>query len=195
MLVESLPGEGEARVLDLGAACPENLAFFAPWCRTYAIADLRLPLAMGKELWPPPLPRPGVAAPFDLILAWDLLNYLAPDDLTKVAELLAGLSRRGTRLFGLIYTSAEMPTRSGRFRVAGRSTLSYGDRSGVRRAAPRYREPALLRSLRGFAVERVFLLRHGVEEYVFAYDETPSTRVPPTATRRTSSAWPVRRGV
>lgn len=195
MLVEGLPASGGARVLDLGAACQENLAFFAPLCRTYAIADLHLPLPMGKELWPPPLPRPGVAAPFDLILAWDLLNYLAPDELSKMAELLVALSRRGTRLFGLIYTSAEMPTRSGRFRVAGRSTLAYGERSSVRRAAPRYREPDLLRSLRGFAVERVFLLRHGVEEYVLAYDETPAARIPPTATRRTSSAWPVRRGV
>jgi len=195
MLGEGLPPAGGARVLDLGAACAENFGYFAPRCRTYAIADLRLPLRLGAELWPHPLPRPGTAPPFDLILAWDLLNYLSADDLAQLAELFKGLSRPGTRLFGLVYTSADMPARPARFGIAGPTSLRYGGLTGARRPSPRYKEPELVRILDGFAVERVFLLRHGVGEYVFAFGDRPAAPMAPSATRRTSRHWPVRRGM
>lgn len=195
MLSEGLPTAGGARVLDLGAACAENFGFFAPRCRTYVIADLRLPLKLGTELWPQPLPRPGAVPPFDLILAWDLLNYLNADDLARLAALLKGLSRAGTRLFGLVYTSADMPARPASFGIAGPASLRYGGLTGARRPAPRYKEPELVRILTGFAVERVFLLRHGVGEYVFAFGDRAPAPMVPSATRRTSRHWPVRRGV
>ena len=165
--LSALPKTRGARILDLGQASGANVAFFRPYCRCITIADLDLLGGDGAKV-SASLP-PGSEGPFDLILTWDRCNYLDPSQLESLFSELGQWCRNGTRLVAFVYYSQEMSARPGQFHVRDTEHLTWISGSTVKSRAPRYKESILLRALAGFEVERVFLLRHGVEEYLFCY--------------------------
>jgi hypothetical protein len=182
-LLDSLPTEGRPAILDLGPAVGVNIDFWSDLgCRVH-VADLHDSLHPSAPSWSEPegdtalLPAGLLpAAPaFDLVLAWDLLNYLTPPQMRAVARGLAACTRHGTMLFALIGTLRQMPPRPLRYRIVGRDRLLYEDGpAGAPRVAeatrpcPRYRQPDLERGLPLFSVATSYLLRTGVQEYLFA---------------------------
>jgi len=178
LLVRRLSDGRRRRVLDLGPAIGANVAFFASLsCRVH-IADLH------QSLFPPGGPRVRSEAraledildrdlppaePFELILTWDLFNYLEPKNIAAVAQRLKAFSQVGTSLLALISTRKELPDRPTRFEVHDSQHLIYDVESPLLRPAPRYKEPELSRALAGFEVESSFLLRNGIQEYLFSY--------------------------
>ena len=184
-LLEHLPAEGRPAVLDLGPAVGANVDFFLELgCRVH-VADLYDSLPAREPSWSDPegdgavLPRgllPRGPACFDLVLAWDLLNYLTPPQMRAVAQALEPCSRRGTVVFALVATLRQMPPRPLRYRIVGRDRLLYEDgpaeaprAAEATRACPRYHQPDLERALPGFGVATSYLLRTGVQEYLFAH--------------------------
>jgi len=164
--------------MDLGPATGSNVAFFSQYsCRLY-IADLfpavrpqgaasaqsRLPLreAVDRQL-------PEIDGPLDLLISWDLLNYLKGEEIEAVAERLAPRVRPGTLLYAMIATTKMIPDRPMRILIDDHETLSYEDISTVNRPCPRYREPDLERWMGGFSVESSYLLRNGYQEYIFRF--------------------------
>ncbi len=170
---------GRHVILDLGPAVGENVRFFAQLrCKLY-IADLY------ESLFAPGIRQPENSRafqlllerelpttsgqPVDVILAWDLLNYLNRDQQRLLADAIAGFCHRSTQLFAMIATHKEMPARPTAFRVLDRQHLAYEpDRQWLRRS-PRYTEPDLRRGLPDFEVDVSFLLRNGLQEYVLNY--------------------------
>jgi hypothetical protein len=173
-LLRCLGADRKGCVLDLGPASGANVAFFSRRPCTLHIADLYRALRSDRGLprdatelgivLPQQLP-PG---PFDLILAWDLFDYFDRAQLEVLGQELAVRCRPAGLVFAIVAYLHQIPDRPHRFEILDEESLLYGDASGLSRPAPGYREPDLVRMLPGFDVEASYLLRHGVQEYLFA---------------------------
>lgn len=176
-LLTGLPTDRKHSVLDLGSASSGNVAFFSGFsCRLY-IADLYSTL-LRRGGRPPDQPEPfdrelAGNLPdgcFDVILCWDLLNYLSGEQMSVLGGHLARRSRPGSRLFSLIAPHGQIPNRPQRFEILDPASIRYSSRTPSRRPAPGYREPELNRWMAPFAVESSYLLRHGVQEYILIHE-------------------------
>jgi hypothetical protein len=108
---------------------------------------------------------------FDLVLAWDLFNYLGLGEVQVLAQRLVELSRPGTHIMALVSIQKQIPDRPYRFVITGHDTLRYEAQSKTLRDCPRHNEPDLLKRMAGFKVERGMLLRNGMREYSFVRAE------------------------
>ena len=110
-LVEKLGEDQKYQILDLGRAYGPNVEFFSQFSCTFYVADLYRTLQSytlapaeddGSQLsrvFEELLPY-AEDTRFDLILAWDLLNYLRPEQIETMSRRLAGFSKEGTTIFG-----------------------------------------------------------------------------------------------
>lgn len=161
-------------VLDLGSASGANVSFFAELGCKLFIADLNsslfsagtpadraeaLDLALGRDI--PEGER------FDLILLWDLLDYLDDPEIRILAARLSPLCRDGALLYSMVSIRKEIPDRPSRFEIRATDTISYYPGSNLQRAAPLHKEPDLAKLMPDLEVESTFLLRHGTQEYLF----------------------------
>jgi hypothetical protein len=108
---------------------------------------------------------------FDLVLVWDLFNYMGLSEVQVLAQRLVALSRPGTRIMALVSIQKQIPDRPHRFVIRSEDTLRYEALSKGMRECPRHNEPDLLKRMAGFKVERGMLLRNGMREYAFVRDE------------------------
>jgi len=170
-----------ARVLDLGAAVGPNVSFVGRYAPKLYVSDLyntlkSRPGGLPKDrkqferLLAKDLPSDDLG-PFDLILAWDLLNYLSGEQMAILGRHLARLCRQDTLIFALITNSKEMPRQPIGFRIIDSDTLSYTIDSDLGRPSPLFKESDLNRWLADFDVETSFLLRNGFQEYVLSFSE------------------------
>jgi hypothetical protein len=165
-------------VLDLGPAVGANVAFLTAGfpCRLH-VADLYGTLAAeGTRATDPEadlggLFRRALPAPergFDLVLGWDLVDYLTRPQIRALAGALAPLCRPGGEVFLMVSTGREIPQNPGTYQFRDAGTLVYRGRTERTRAGPRYRPADIDELMRGFTVDRSYLLRHGVQEYLLA---------------------------
>jgi Methyltransferase domain len=105
---------------------------------------------------------------FDAVLIWDLINYLERREVAALARQLVTFCRPGAQLFALISILKQIPAEPLRFRILDAQRLTYETRTAAVRPCPRYAPAELSELLRGFRLDRSFLLRHGIQEYLFA---------------------------
>jgi len=169
---------GRQVVFDLGPASEPNLAFFRELPCRLCIGDMVGELAdLGglespteEELdsavagcFPPPS-----SEPYDIVLCWDVLNYLSRDALKVFMKRLAALSRPGALVHALIVASPkQMPERPGIYHIQSEERIRRVGDAEWTRAAPRYTQLDFERLFTRFAVERAMLLRSGMQEYLF----------------------------
>ena len=183
-VVEKFGEDQKYQVLDLGRAYGPNVEFFSQFSCTFWVADLYRTLqsytlapaeddgSRLSEVFEELLPYPEDTR-FDLILAWDLLNYLRPEQIETMSRRLASFSKEGTAMFAMIAIHQSIPARPCGFRIVDAATFDYDSKSDRSRPSPRYKEPDLRRLIRGFKVENTFLLRNGLQEYAFSYNPEP----------------------
>ncbi len=163
------------QVLDLGSAVGSNVEFLSSYgCKLY-IEDLYSALSsrtsttegeiVGPEFFSEFLNLPEDTR-FDVVIAWDLFNYLKRKELAYLAVELRRICRPGAFLFALVSILKQVPAQPYRFRIVDEETLSYERRSPTDRPSPRFAPAEINDSLRGFRVDRSFLMRHGVQEYL-----------------------------
>lgn len=190
-VLRDLERRRRGRVLDLGPALGASVEFLAGYSVQLYIADLYRSLRSSTGRLPPDAPRlkraladqlplPG-EGPFDLILAWDLLNYFDTDHLEVLGHHLGGLCRPGGQLFALVATRGLISDRPLNFEILGRDVLRYGATAATERPSPRYHETSLERRLDAFAVQTSFLLRNGMQEYIFTRRVSHPTLPPASA--------------
>jgi hypothetical protein len=107
---------------------------------------------------------------FDVILSWDLLNYIELSSIPSLAGYLSRFCRPGTILFSLIFDHSQMPEEITVYRIVDQSHLSYETGGAAVRSCPRHQPRALAGVLRGFMTSESFRLRNSVVEYLFAYE-------------------------
>ncbi len=183
-LLESLGDERKHHVLDLGPACGSNVAFLADFRYKIYVADLFDSLATkpataehqartGDGLFGPHVVIDEDTR-FDVVLAWDVLNYLKRNALLDLFSRLRPFCHRQTLLHALIWGHSEIPEKPMRFSITDERHMTYEVSSPVSRTGPRYAPRELERLMAGFRVTRSYLLRNGMQEYVFRRDAAGS---------------------
>jgi hypothetical protein len=175
-LLERVNPKRRIVVLDLGTAQTRTLSLFSQFRCRIDIADIadEIP-ALAAQTKPAGLaaaveallPRPG-PEPADIVLCWDLLNYL---ERPALAALMAGIAKRlrpGALAHGLIvYRESRMPQQPGRYVPLEDFRLLNLAARGPDRVAPRYSQEDLTRCMPDYVIERGRLLSNGMQEFLF----------------------------
>jgi len=174
-LVSRLSGDVRHRILDLHPAVGANVEFFSRFsCRLQIVdllgslvtEDVRPLLADAGATFRRILPGPP--DPYDVVLAWDVFNYLSRDQFRALAERLFWLCRPDALMLAFIATTKEISVLPLMFKIADEQTVHWQPRTSAVRAGPRYPPAEVERMTRGFAIAHSVLMRHGVQEYLFA---------------------------
>jgi len=175
-LIKRLEGGGRWIVLDLGAARSDTIRTFGRFRCRLDIVDLAEAVGALRDVTDPRLlrqlvdallPRRGPEAT-DVVLCWDLINYLSAPALTAVMESIAVRCKSGALAHGLVYYSTRtMPQQPGSFVPLDDQRLINKGASGPERPAPRYSPEELARCMPRYTVERGRLLRNGMQEFLF----------------------------
>lgn len=174
-LLDSLNVDSSYQILDLGPALGPNVEFFSRFSCRLEIADFfgslvsdtslreriqEFPEAVVGELLPQDADR------FDVVLVWDLFNYLERDILRFLVTHLARICRPGAQMLAFISTSSEIPDQPYAFKIVDREHLSYEVRSDKTRPGPKVSPAEAERLFQGFKIDRAVLLRNKVREYL-----------------------------
>lgn len=166
-------------VLDLGAASTATLALLGQCrCRVEIVdlahfggirqlnaADHGAALTSIADAL---LPHPPPGEAFDLVLCWDLPNYLTLDALAGLMGAIRQRARPGALAHALVfYAQQDMQEHPGRFVPAADDELIDRSAPGATIAAPRYSPEALAMSMGHFAIDRARLLSNGMQEFLF----------------------------
>jgi hypothetical protein len=165
-LLSRAEGHTGLRVLDLGPSVGSNVEFLARFADHIRIADL---MGAGDSMEGPPDDRlmfPESWGFYNLILAWDVFNYLDADAIRRVVAGLEKLCEPRAGLFAIISTSEQMSARSMVYRIIDDERLEYQSVTPDRCPGAGLTAAAMDRYLGEFEVERSFVLRHGVLELV-----------------------------
>jgi hypothetical protein len=178
-LCERLQTVETCEILELGPVRNGNLEFWSRFHPSIYIADLRsslpLPVVVSEDSdfvepdWDRLLGLPADRG-YDVILAWDLLNYLELPAVTSIIKHLTGFCRPGTVLFTLIFDQKQMPEEITVYNIMDEAHLQYEYASPGMRTCPRHQPRALAGVMSRFKTADSFRLRNGVVEYLFQYE-------------------------
>ncbi len=181
-------------VLDFGPALGGNLKFWAPYASRICFEDF---YRTWEELG---FPRPAEGRydastlqslfafdrkdRFDVVLTWDLFNYLESEHTQAIAAYLSQYCRAGALVFALLSSLPSIPSHPNRFRIISPEQVLYEKVGSGSRSSPRYQPREVARMMPGFQVLNSFLLRHGVQEYLFLRrEETDDVHLQRAGTR------------
>ena len=178
-LVTGLDDARRHVVLDLGAASTAMLALLSRARCRVEIADFAhfggIDMLNNAEPGPSLLAAADASIreqpeddPIDLILCWDLPNYLTLDALSALMKAIGRRACPGAIAHALIfYADREMRDHPGRFvPTADGELMDYGTQ-GPAVAAPRYSPEDLRNNMGSFEIDCGRLLRNGMQEYLF----------------------------
>lgn len=175
-LIQRLQTGGRWVVLDLGAAHSATIRALGKFRCRLEIVDLAEGLdSLNGEIDARRIRQRAEALlparrsePTDVVLCWDLINYLNQPALNAVMECIALRCKRGALAHGLVYYSAKaMPERPSTFIPIDDQHLLQQIQPGRERPAPRYTPEDLARCMPRYNVERGRLLRNGMQEFLF----------------------------
>jgi hypothetical protein len=176
-LLESLRTESRQTVLDLGPPLAGNIEFLSALSCRVRIADLHRSLGAESienrqaEAMAETLERLLPLAPderFDALLAWDVFDYLRPDQVAALMARLTAACRPEALVLVLASTRRQIPVAPLRYRILDGETLAADGPLMPQRAGPCHGQPDLKRMMPGFSVRHTVLLRNGIQEFLFA---------------------------
>lgn len=154
-------------ILDLGEASRRHLAVLSPYARQIRFAGLvpappagnTLRVALGR------LP-PNAAHPYDVVLAWDVLDRLGAADRQALLERVVELTAPRARLYASVDTSGAETIQPVRWTLVSVDRISQEPVGAPERAKPVLLPAQAERLLNPFKVTHAFSLRVGAREYV-----------------------------
>jgi hypothetical protein len=164
-------------ILDLGSARSANLEMLSKFrCRLFIedahelasalsgnSAEDKAALVHWFEQW-----AGGVSAEsIDVVIAWDIFNYLDSELCRTFVELLMPLLRPGAYIYLSVYSQKDMPALPIRFTIIADDRLEYQPLSKATRPSPRFNQTDLKKRLPQFSIVKSVLLRNGMQEYLF----------------------------
>jgi hypothetical protein len=186
-IAERLREGGRWVVLDLGPPRSGNVEFFSRFRSRLTIANVGAGLgdlnaaadaSEAKQVVEALLPAHG-PDPIDLVLCWDVLNFLKPPALSALMAQIATGLRRGASVHALMaYAATQMPAEPGSYAIRGEGELASSFAGEGTQNAPGYSTYHLLKMMPNFQVEKSVLLRQGLQEYFFRYWPPVATAVP-----------------
>jgi len=180
-LCDRLENAGSRSILELGPVRSGNLEFWSRFGPSIFIADLRsnLPLPVQasesedsefvEPEWDRLLGLPSDGR-YDVVLAWDLLNYMELPAVSSLIKYLKRFCRPGAIFFALIFDQKLMPGEITIYGITDSSHLRYECPTSEMRPCPRHQPRALGIVMSHFRTADSFRLRNGVVEYLFEYE-------------------------
>ncbi len=178
-LLDTVRGDQSYSILDLGPALEENVRFWSQFsCRLHiqdfyrSYRERKAEIEPEEELEEAAL---SVLLPFsdetvfDIILAWDLFNYFDLQELGVLVQRLSCWCRPGTKLFALISSLPNISVSPTMFRILNREQMIHEIPTQETRPCPRHQPRDIVRLMARFTVSCSFLLRQGIQEYVFEF--------------------------
>lgn len=197
VLMQGLPKDRRVAVLDLGPACQANLDTFSALRLRYTCWDIRQELAALRALRLPATQgarptraereaaeaellrrRHGLidsmlgeppAQAWDLVLAWELFNYLERPVLSLFLQRLVQGMRTGGRIHTLIWGQGRMPAHMARVRLAPGHRLIREVPGTEELVDGGYSQYQLRGLCEGLVVHKGVLLRNGLQELNLSY--------------------------
>lgn len=176
-LVERMQEGERAVVLDLGPAQPATISLFSNFRCRLDIADIAESLpSLNLEAEDPEALRQHAEAllppkrdePADMVLCWDLLNYIGPAALQALMTCVAERGRPGMVAHALIaYSAPRMPAKPNRYAPDDNYRLRILPTTDQETDSPRYTPEILDQRLPRYRRERAMLLRNGMQEFLF----------------------------
>lgn len=166
-LLGGLRETGGHAVLDMGPAVDENLRIYGRFARRVRFADLLKALPSGAS-WAVALrdvPQHPEQA-YDLVLTWNLLDRMVPEQRHLLVERLLEITAPGARLYFAVDTSGERTTHPFRFRLLDEGRVLQEVVGAPHPAWPPILPAEMERLIEPFHVTQAFVLRIGVREYV-----------------------------
>ncbi len=166
-------------VLDLGAASTAMLTLLGRARCCVEIADLphfgsidqlnvTEPGAALVDAAESLLPNRLTDEAIDLVLCWDLPNYLTLDALSALMNTVGRRARPGALAHALIfYAGRDMPAHPAHFVPTADGELIDHSASSTAITAPRYSPEELGSSMGSFVLDRARLLGNGMQEFLF----------------------------
>jgi hypothetical protein len=166
-LLEGLTADGTLSVLDLGSASESSFRLYAQFARRIRFADV-LVGSSSPGGFPARLEAlgPGCQAPFDLVLAWNILDWLRKEDRSALVERLVHLTTPEAKLYVLVDASERPNTYPHRFTLLDRDRVLQQPVGPSKPAHPQLLPAEVERLLTPFRVSQGFCLRQGWREYV-----------------------------
>ena len=176
--LEDLSQAGYFQLLDVIPAGPSLLGAFSHYhCKLYlpGCIDALMHLRIGEDDTPQKLQRDlhralGLYADsgvkLDVLLLWDLPNYLTNPILSALIKYLLPFTSERARLHCYICTCQQMPASPATYQFAGNEKIWVEPESEQTMPAPVHYQEALHRLLAPFVVQRSILLSNGLQEYV-----------------------------
>jgi hypothetical protein len=172
--VRGVPADGSCKVLDLGSSVAANLEFVGSFASYVQIMDVIDRGSAATDLGGGGSVRLSSLnalldrhrRSFNLVLAWDVFNYLSSEQAERLNQSVAELCLPSARLHAIVFASDTMPAVPNRFRIVDRARLAYEPATTELRGAPELPAAAVGKLLKGFRIEHSFVLQHGVHEYV-----------------------------
>jgi hypothetical protein len=161
-------GEGASHsVLDLGPARGRHLQVLGPFARQVRFAGL-VPRSCVGEAWAALLRAlpPNLDSPYDVVLGWDLLDRLDPDERAAAVARLAEVSAPRARLHLIVDATGAALTQPWAFTLSEPGRL-IEEAIGAPLPVSHPLLPAQVeRTLSPFEVVRAFVTRGGPREYL-----------------------------
>ena len=178
-LFQLLHPEQKYRIMDLGPAIGANIEFLSQYASKIRVLDAYETLsdagffargegpcdeeAVGRMLSVPDREE------FDIVFGWDLFNYLTLDELKPLIQYVKRRCVAGTLFFAMVSTQKEMPSLPTTFRIRDQESLLYCLGSAETRSCPRFAPRDMTILMSGFGVHSSYMLRNGMQEYVFVH--------------------------
>ena len=165
-------------VLDLGPARNETIALLGQFRCRLEVADLAhdIEAILDPELDPARLGDrvesllPPCTEPADLVLCWDLLNYLPKRALGAVLGRVAARAKPGATGHALIaYSERTVQPLPGRYFPVTAEQLANPPKQTATRPAVRHAPTDLAGAVEGLTIERAVLMGNGMQEYLLRF--------------------------
>ena len=166
-LLSGVRSDRSHSVLDLGTATNSSLQVYRGFARWVRFGDL-LPVADEEDELESALASipPHPEQPYDVLLAWNILDRVSPTLRPQVIARLAELSAPGARLYLAIESGPERPQHPLRFGLVDAEHMWFEPMEGPPAAWPALLPAELERLIEPFTVSRAFTTRVGIREYV-----------------------------
>jgi hypothetical protein len=180
-LLDTLQDDKTYSILDLGPALEDNVRFWSQFSCRLHIQDFYHSYREWKAAAKPEeefdetafslvLPFSDETV-FDIILVWDLFNYFDLRELEVFVKSLSRWCHPGTMLFAMISIQPNIPLSPTMFRILNHDEMIQEIPTQETRPSPRHQPRDIIRLMTQFTVSCSFLLRHGIQEYVFEFNK------------------------